>query len=192
MDKKASFTDNPPTGPTRTFSFGAAAILMGYALLGAYSLHGSMPHNPVALPGEGQIRMVQWLPQGWSFFTADGRAERSFAFLKRDDGWTLAVPLHNASPATLFGVDRSRRAQGAELGGLFGRVPVDAWTPCSGTLDACLDAANVSLQISSLAPFPTLCGEVGLVAQRPVPYAWARAGGDIVMPSRVAKLRVTC
>jgi len=46
--------------------------------------------------------------------------------------------------------------------------------------------------IESAQPERALCGAVGIVLQKPVPWAWARDGRSVIMPSRVARFWIAC
>jgi antimicrobial peptide system SdpA family protein len=182
----------PTTAPERLGAVVAALIALG-ALVCGYVVHAQLPANAVQLPYEARlshsVRLV--LPQGWAFFTRSPRAPDVVPYRRVDGRWVSALATPNAEPRNLFGLSRTARAQGVELGVLIGDVRPDQWLACTVDPLVCLDRATpVALTNTSLVP--TLCGEVGLVSQQPLPWAWSEARDETVMPGRVARLETSC
>lgn len=174
---------------------GLSALSLGavWLIVSVYAVHAALPSNPISLPFENQISVRSWLPQGWGLFTKDPRQERMFMFGRQDDGrWNSLslAPLARASNA--FGLNRASRAQGVEADRLFVKLANKDWRACQDEPVRCLEMASVVATLHNVSPRPTLCGDVGLVLQPPVPWAWSRSGSKIVMPSRVARLKVGC
>jgi len=181
--------------PVSLRALGAVVVaqLLVSAVVVMYAIHGGMPRNALRLPLETQVSSVLWAPQGWKFFTRDAREERTSLYVHRDGEWRSAARTPNASVENLLGANRRGRAQGIELGLLLENVPATAWQKCDGE-DAmtCLDAATEASHPRNVSPNPSLCGEVGLVSQRPVPWAWAHLGLHVAMPITVLRLEVPC
>jgi antimicrobial peptide system SdpA family protein len=97
-----------------------------------------------------------------------------------------------ARPSHIFGLDRTARTQGLEFGLVTQHLTEEAWTSCTGDPTGCLDRIDFVGTIQNPALRPTLCGTVGVVLQRPVPWAWSRSDSPIHMPSSVVKLNVQC
>lgn len=172
----------------------ALGVALGWGILLAYLLHSLMPFNPVRLPRQGTVAARLWLPQGWSFFTRDPRSEDTLAFIRDPGGeWRRTPAGPHASPPNLLGFRRYTRAQGIEAGLLLTAVPREAWSECADSVLACLDRPAASVPaLRNLSPRPSLCGDVALVLQKPLPWAWRASARKIDMPSRLARLRVEC
>jgi antimicrobial peptide system SdpA family protein len=163
-----------------------------FATAGAYAVHASMPHNAIELPGEKRFNAQIVLPEGWKFFTKDAREPRVLAFTREGGAWRSSDFGPNAD-ARFFGLDRVGRTQGVEIGLLLEAAKGEPWSPCSGSPVECLDAATpVAEPIVNLAGAQTLCGDVALVRQAPVPWAWAHAAAETRMPSTVLRMTVQC
>src|SRR5262245_22657039 len=179
---------------TRRARLRGAAFLGVMAAFGAaatYAAHGSMPANPLVLPGERALEMRIWAPEGWKFFTRPPQEEEPAVFMRGASGaWTDAALGPNGEPRNAFGMDRRGRAQGVEIGLLLIEIPKSAWVECDVAPSACIDRGP-PVVLKNVSPVPSLCGHVALAMQKPVPWAWSRSGRAI-MPSRVARLEVQC
>ena len=178
-------TDPRPLGALAVALFCAAAVLVSYAV------HGSMAYNPIALPAERTVETTSWVPEGWKFFTRNPQEEYLIPYALEGGTWR-AVSSPSGSPRYAFGLDRSGRTQGMEMALFLGDLKGNKFHSCEEDgPETCL-SRGTPLRIKNTSPSPTLCGPVGLVLQRPVPWAWASSGRTIVMPSRVLRLDVAC
>lgn len=179
---------------SRARRLGAAGLALGSAwtLVAAFAVHPMLPDNPVRLPGDARGVARAILPEGWAFFTRDPREARMSAWGRGSDGWTRNTSWPHSSPGNLLGLRRASRTQGVELGLLQGEVSEGDWVACSGELQDCLGTAPVARRVHTAALRPTLCGDVAIVSQPPVPWAWARSARPARMPARVVRLEVTC
>lgn len=166
------------------------AIGVAGAALAALAVYASLPANAIQLP-QGITRSAEELmPQGWNFFTASPLTvypqafERSAAGAWVYQGGSLAVP------SDLFGLDRSRRALGTEIALLIQYVPEQDWRKCDSAPTRCLDRAPVAVRLVNTSTLGNLCGDVGFVQQRVLPWAWRDTG--TVMPSSVIRAEVSC
>jgi antimicrobial peptide system SdpA family protein len=173
----------------------ALATMGAFGVVAAYGADASAPANTVDLPGPAADVVRAVVPEGWSFFTRDPREEDIRAW--RFDGsgrWTSASLGVNAGPVNSFGLGRRSRAQGVELGLVYSRTTGQRaqWTDCTDAVPACLAGLATVATVTNPTPHPTLCGEIGISRQRPLPWAWAAEGVDEEMPARVTRVRVTC
>jgi antimicrobial peptide system SdpA family protein len=171
------------------FTLGILAIA---TTLAVYAIHGSLPHNPLHLPHEEQVETAVWAPESWKFFTRDPLEPTLVALRPDGADWSSATRMPYARPVNMFGMDRTVRAQGVELGSLVGKVPRSAWTACDEAPTACLSRASIGASVVNRTPLPTLCGTIGIVSQKPLPWAWASARRPIAMPSQVVRLEIKC
>ncbi len=167
-------------------------LMSAWGGLAVCTLHASMAFNPVALPMTRMLRSDLILPQGWKFFTKDPQVAQMRLLEMRDGSWHSADLGPNAEPSNGFGVSKKPRAQGAEAGLLTYHLPSAAWRECTDAPIDCLDRMQTAYRLESPSPTPTLCGTIGFVVQKPVPWGWTSVKTPFVMPARVAKVEVSC
>jgi antimicrobial peptide system SdpA family protein len=180
-------------GQLRLLAIALVLITCFWLVLFGYSIHQGMPFNPVNLPLAKALRVKFLLPQGWKFFTRSAREEFIKVFAKDSQGhWQSALAEANASPGNLFGLNRKSRAQGIEIGMFTTPILKEKWADCKERLDICMESIATAASIPNDSPNPTLCGEIVLVRQSPAPWAWSRAGRQVVMPSKCVKVNLLC
>lgn len=171
----------------------AFALLACWSIVALYAVHGQMPRNVLELPFESRLRpLLPYLtPEGWAFFTRNAREPKLLTYRLDAGRWRTADLGPHARPTNLFGLDRRSRAQGVEIALLLGTIRKDGPVDCKDAIPACLDRLP-ALQIRNASPAPSLCGDVGIAQQEPLPWAWSRAASEVTMPSRVVRLDITC
>jgi antimicrobial peptide system SdpA family protein len=162
---------------------------VGIALAGL-AVYTSLPANAIQA-SVGLTRTVQTLmPQGWGFFTASPLTVYPQAFERSADGDWVNQGGSLAVPSDLFGLDRSRRALGAEIALLIQYIPGHDWRTCGQVPTRCLDRVPVAAHLVNTSTLDNLCGNVGFVRQQVLPWAWR--GTRTVMPSLVVRAEVSC
>jgi antimicrobial peptide system SdpA family protein len=176
-------------------NLGLFGLVLGcmWATVCAYALHAALPFNPVKLPFERWVQVRLWMPEGWAFFTRDPREERMLLF-KRDSGgrWVSASIGPNSKLSNDLGLNRASRAQSMEAALLLSDFPTSMFQDCRDSPVDCLQHIRVSGSFKNISPDPTLCGELGIAMQPPIPWAWMASGHPVIMPSRVLRMDVTC
>jgi antimicrobial peptide system SdpA family protein len=157
-----------------------------------YAIHASLPFNTIRLPFETWAHIRFFAPEGFGFFTRNPREERMLLFTKRDNGWVSASVGPNGDVRNLFGLNRAPRAQGFESSLLFSKVPMKVLVGCEETPKVCLSQSSTPIQTTNAYPHATLCGSVGIVVQKPIPWAWSLSETPIIMPSKFVILNVKC
>lgn len=168
-------------------------IAAALTVLSLYTLVSQLPESALTLPGEESFRPVSRsvLTQGWSFFTKSPTSVSIVPYRWSPDGrWTDANSGPQAAARNLFGLDRSARSQGVEIGVLDSEVSDADWKDCDKSIDDCLSGMQ-AMAIGNRTLDPSLCGSIALVSSRPVPWAW-RDVPDLIAPSRVVRLAVEC
>jgi antimicrobial peptide system SdpA family protein len=193
-EKSGSVTSSKSTtcGDRR---LGLLVLALGafWAVLFTYAVHGSMPFNPLRLPFENKLQTMRWIPEGWKFFTRDPREEDLLYFVVGTSGvWVSAHRGPHSRPSNALGLNRVSRAQSVEAGLLYSKIPKTLWAQCNGHPVKCLESSPVGKALKNISPRPTLCGTIGLVMQKPVPWAWSHSRDAMNMPSRVIRLEVSC
>ena len=194
MERATGTTKRETPSAAARAAGGASLALLGlWSVLFAYAVHGGMPFNPVRLPFETQLRSLMWIPEGWAFFTRDPREERLLTMRREATGrWVTAARGPNALASHAFGLSRRPRATGIETGLLIAEIPSPSWSDCKESVERCLERTAAVKVVRNPSPDPQLCGSLGFALQKPVPWAWSRSSRKITMPSRVARMEVTC
>ncbi|MCS1352296.1 SdpA family antimicrobial peptide system protein [Mechercharimyces sp. CAU 1602] len=157
----------------------------------AISIHSALPTNAVApLPLEESLAVNRSVPQGWGFYSKDPK-ESTFHVIDIETGVTAAAWPNNR-PINYFGLKRYGRSQGIEAGVIRQQIDESAWQECEEEMFECMRAAEIAQEIENPLSSPTICGEVGYGYQEPVPWAWSKSREQIEMPSRIARVKITC
>jgi antimicrobial peptide system SdpA family protein len=167
------------------------ALVLFWGSLCALALYTALPFNPIQVSSERRAFVRTLFPEGWKFFTRNPQEAQLVPYRLVDGRWLSASLLPNSRPSNLFGLGRWGRAQGVEMGILLARLGDARWTDCDEQPTTCLEGAPVVLQIDNPSPAPSLCGELALVSQQPVPWAWAR-NPHALLPSHVIRFEAKC
>jgi antimicrobial peptide system SdpA family protein len=166
-------------------------VCAAWLLLSGYVMHAAVARPVVDLPFQNRDVVRSFFPEGWAFFTRDPREPATRAYVRKD-GWRPAAAGANGEPRHLFGLRRTPRARIGELNDIMQHLPQGAWRDCAGGWQSCLESTPPSVTLVSHAAEPNLCGRVGLIRHRPVPWAWSTAVTPDRMPSQVIALDITC
>ncbi len=169
----------------------AMLVAVPYVVVATYSAFGGLPYNSIHLPGATAIAPMRWLPQGWAFFSRDAREQDMYLWRWSDGRWQPASRAPHGEPRNLFGFARASRSQRAEAAALAARVPDSLWWDCRAVDTLCLALPATGVPPSG-ARRPSLCGRIGFVLRKPIPFAWARRYPLIVMPARATVVEVSC
>lgn len=171
--------------------------LMVIATIGA-SGSSALPSLPFDPPGKGTSwgDMQQHIfPQGWGFFTRS--AQEPLVTPWAHDGSSLSL-LPTARASNLFGLNRSGRVQGVEIGALEQQIKEKQWTACpaNSTPQHCVKFAvndsNKPLHIISFTKQPSLCGQIVLLETKPVDYMYRKFVDERVNAIKFANVTIEC
>lgn len=155
----------------------------------------SLPFDP---PGKGTLwenAQPHIFPQGWGFFTRS--AQEPLVTPWALDGESLSQ-MPTSKGSNLFGLNRSGRAQGVEVGSLQQQVKDRNWKPCppkSSAQECAKAAANDKDEIhtiTSISRQPTLCGKVVLIETTPVDYVYRNFVHERVTANKYANVNISC
>lgn len=169
------------------------ATLVALALVAVvYVLHAALPATSFDLPFTDRQAVRAIVPEGWGFFTLSPRTPDPVVYAARPDGgWRPLAARTHGGPSTLFGLDRQGRSQGTELAIVTNQVRPEAWSDCDREPLDCLTALTPRPEpIRNSSTRRSICGEVGIVLQEVLPWAWRDL--PTVMPSKVVRLVVSC
>ncbi|MFJ8214952.1 SdpA family antimicrobial peptide system protein [Streptomyces sp. NPDC096033] len=168
---------------------------VAWSLIVLYVVQEQVPKNVISLPAQTKLKytVANIAPQGWAFFTKSPRDPEIMPYKKTPDGWQSLAMTPHASPHNAFGLNRASRGQGVEIAMLLSTAQKSDWHDCTDSSDTCLaNGGGASRRLTNATPHPTLCGTIGLLQDRPTPYAWR----DLVTTShtteRVMILEVAC
>jgi antimicrobial peptide system SdpA family protein len=178
---------------TRAFGATTLLALSVAGVFALYALHSALPSNPIELPFEHALHVRDWFPEGWAFFTAPAQHDMRLPFARASEGapWVSANAGPNARAENYYGMRRGARLQNLEVEILSEQAPETSWTSCDEANASCFDAAP-PVAVKNPTHAPTLCGDVVLVVQKPVPWAWSHLKTAVSMPAKVLRLEVTC
>jgi antimicrobial peptide system SdpA family protein len=127
-------------------------------------------------------------PEWWAFFTRDPTEGQPLVFRPAAGGkWVSAIAFPNGSSANLLGFRRKGRGQGVDLEQILIKIPPSAWRSCQrATPVSCLERDARALEIDLDVAQPELCGRLGIMRLRPIPWELAKQKGakptaDVVM-----------
>jgi len=168
----------------------ALVLILAWSTLLVYVIGSRFSINPVRPWRQDVLRIRRLIPQGWAFFTRDPQASRVFPF-RRHETWTSASLGPHALPSNIFGLSMRHRAQRFEMFVLVRKIPQEAWRRCDESPVACLESTP-EVAVRNTFPRPTLCGDVGLVRQKPLPWSRRASSQSVIMPSTVVRLEAAC
>jgi antimicrobial peptide system SdpA family protein len=159
-----------------------------------YVIHAVLTFNPIQLPFAKQIRISLFIPQGWGFFTRDPREPRFTFFEKRNERWEPISNNVNAHWTNAFGWSRRSDAEDRKWYRIVEQANRKAnWVSCEKkkNLESCLKKTQ-PIVVQNGKATSSWCGTLGVVSQKPVPWAWTQSGKAIHMPRQVITLRTLC
>jgi antimicrobial peptide system SdpA family protein len=170
------------------------------AAAGTLTLAATLPSNIIWERTQLQTLRVELntiAGQSFAFFTRSPQTEQIVAYRLLPDG-TIGASLMvtpQGTPANLFGVSRTQRAQGPELANLVQDVEPRMWLDCTG-LDRrdCLDqiARAPKALLRNTSPVPTVCGQVVLAAERTTKWAYRRLSDTGYVIHQIVPASIDC
>ncbi|WP_270169461.1 SdpA family antimicrobial peptide system protein [Paenibacillus sp. SYP-B4298] len=160
-----------------------------WLLFFASSIISAMTFNPIAEKylNERFFKLVS--PQGWGFYSKNPRDYMINVYDMNTEKPALQWPNNRAT--NLFGISRYGRSQGIEAGLIQGKISEANWLACEDSPTECLKNYTDKVSVTNSTPHPTICGDIGVVLQEPVPWAWSK-NENIIMPSKIVRVDVSC
>lgn len=159
----------------------------------------AMPYSSLEMDKTTKLRFQRILPEGWSFFTKSPRDPYVFILTVKDDKLAAYSNLPNSNPQNLFGAKRNGRAIGVEFGLLTQDLSEQDWLECDPKEILALAQSDTVPSITVKNPYkrPLLTGEVVVVTQEPIPWAWSASHEKatntptkLAMPTKLLKLNI--
>ncbi|MGW7007988.1 SdpA family antimicrobial peptide system protein [Streptomyces sp. NPDC054933] len=168
-------------------------VIFGYL---ATSLFYTLPSNALSSRHSKGLRAALNIltPENWAFFTRNPESVQNGIYAYGTDRTIrnlLRTP--QGEPSNLFGLSRTQRAQGPELG-YINAAAAHTWSPCSGYLTDCLSEASrkPSLMVNNTSPLPTICGDAYITQEQTVPWSFRNQVSYTRRVVQVAHLDVRC
>lgn len=166
-------------------------MAFGLTLAAQTSLAGALPWLS---EHASSYRMV-W-PQGWSYFADAPSSDTLVAYTVDLTGGAMTLARQQqATLASGWGLRRVGYSQLAEIQAIRREIPQTGWVDCPEDDTACARALKTAtaVQLVNQSRFPTLCGDIVLMNERPV--AWAPDRDEHPVPrkaTRMALLSLRC
>ncbi|WP_345626524.1 SdpA family antimicrobial peptide system protein [Rugosimonospora acidiphila] len=170
-----------------------AALAVLALVVVVYVVQAALPVTAFSLPLDKSQQIRGLVPEGWAFFTKSPRIPDPTVYGLGSGGrWRTLTESPQADPTrdSLFGLDRLSRSQGTEVAIVTNQIPAKAWTECTRQATDCLSQLSPAATITNFSTHHSVCGNVGVAIQEVLPWAWH--GLSTVMPSKVARVVVTC
>jgi len=174
-----------------------AVVLSGmiclWGIIVFYIALSALPFNPIQLPGSRHINIRTLVPEGWGFFTRNPQ-EPYLNFLKKGlNGWATCLSIPNSSSSNFFGIKRNARAEGIEYSFLIKNILPEQWQNSErGIVEYKLYDSLTIFEVTNKIHSPQICGDILVVQQEYVPWAWSASGKAINMPVKFVRLKVKC
>lgn len=164
------------------------AIVIAWAALVLFVTRVFLPSPlPVSYPKTRNIFMI--FPEGWGYFTRNPREPAIQLYSLEGDHHPVMEP--NFSMRSLFGLRRDERRIGGEIDFVLSQVPAKAWLITRKRLSF-ENLPDTTVVIKRTTQTGMLCGDYLIQLQDRLPWAWAKPRDSVVMPSKVAHVRIVC
>lgn len=153
---------------------------------------GSIPDSPLRLPTASRYTLSALVPQGWNFFTRDPREPAIQVYERRGTQW-IETLRQRSLPKHWFGLRRTPAAKEIEIIRLLTGIPEARWTPTSEGFSGHPEPGELApVLVANTMLVKSYCGDLTIRLVERVPWAWAHAQSETMMPSRVIRLEVRC
>lgn len=146
-----------------------------------------LPQNP--LIKNNQNIFQQLAPQGFSFYSKNPRDETFFIESASVNSWDIQLPTSVLS--NLFGIKRTGRAQGAEIGMLLEYLPEEKWTSCHSMkeCDEIKNDLNINV-VDEPESFKFIRGTYTIAMGEPISWFWTDFKETTTFDRRIIKVEV--
>jgi antimicrobial peptide system SdpA family protein len=176
-----------------SFLIAVVVLFAGFWL----SIYSVLPQNVLSRstrdPALIQYHVI-W-PQGWGFFTKNPESVTVDAYAVQDGKVaTSLLRTPQGLPQNSFGLSRTQRAQGPEIANLDAALPKSAWVSCTPGQADCLSKATARkpVDVVNSSPLHSVCGDVILASEKPVPWAFRDQVSTSFTVTSAAHAHVTC
>ena len=153
-----------------------------------------LPYSPISPSPVTKLIVRSFLPEGWSFFTRNPREAQLHFFKYENTHLSPYQNFPNSNPTNYFGMSRKSRAQGVEFAYLTQDISPENWKDCTRKelLNKVLTDSIPWIDVQSPYAPSLLCGEIVVMEEEYVPWAWSQSSKEIDMPAKFIKLNISC
>jgi antimicrobial peptide system SdpA family protein len=176
----------------RIYLYFTLSLLLWFSVL-FFLLIASLSESIVHVSRISKVRSTMLMPEGWAFFTKNPREENFVMYKKEPGGWELKT-IRAGSYRSIFGLNRDIRIANQELGMLLTNYTDARWVDLKGRIN---DGSNALLLdtlpargVVDNSHYPIFSGDYILQKVYNVPWIWYTSNPDLVMDSKITKIRV--
>lgn len=168
------------------------SLILLYCTVGAAILFTLPSENALANAKRLKRKYSALVPEGWAFFTRSATEKRVHTYRQDAAGRFYSLDSSDIRGFGVLGINRYSRTAGMALADITTRIAKDAWTDCEGSVRECLPKVKTTVKIASRMRVTPLCGRLIVREVEPVPWGWRASYQRVRLPSRIAKVDVTC
>lgn len=168
-------------------------VLFVFLALYVFTTSVSIEQTALRLPYQDDVKPLfrVFLIQGWAFFTKDPQDEEILIYSLENGSWENVNRDPPSALSNFIGLSRFTRAVNVEAGMLTSSLDAKMFKDCRSSFEVCV-TSNKIREVENLSTFPILCGSIGIVLQKPLPWAWRNFEINTDRPSRMVRLQVKC
>ena len=175
----------------KTLRISFVAVCLFWAAFTFFSLLVYVEDNPVRMSYKSSHNSRVLFPQGWAFFTKSPR-DPNIQLYHIVNGKLEVLPgQRQATFANLMGVRRNARAMSVEYAKMLYEIPATKWVKCDINPNIFIKKYPLeALNIKNPTPRALLHGDIYLIQQATVPWAWVKFAKNVTLPSTILHLNI--
>ena len=133
--------------------------------------------------------VFQLLPQGWGFFTKSPRDANLYVYIKNEKTFKRASR-QNFTYKNFYGLSRVDRIKHLQLGRLLSKINDTLWSKFESKDFKSFKNGNEPIEVNNNFRKQLLRGNIFVVSQKPVPWAWSKSSDKFNSPKKILFLHV--
>lgn len=167
------------------------AICSFWAFFAFLSLLVYVEDNPIRMNYKSSQSLKMLFPQGWAFFTKSPRDENVQAYHLVNGKLEVLPGQRQATIDHLMGVKRDARAISVEYATMLYDIPATKWVKCEINASEFIKTHQVvAVKVRNTTPLALLHGDIYLISQATVPWAWSKFAKNVILPSSILHLNI--
>jgi antimicrobial peptide system SdpA family protein len=174
---------------TQRISF--VAICIFWVAFAFISLLVYVEDNPIRMNYKSSHSIRMLFPQGWAFFTKSPRDENIQIYQLVNGKLEVMPGQRQATFEHLMGVKRDARAMSVEYATMLYDIPPTKWVKCEVNPSEFIKKHPMAaVKVKNKTPLALLHGDIYLISQATVPWAWAKFAKNVTLPSNILHLNI--
>lgn len=149
-----------------------SVVFILWSIFFTASIISAMTFNPISDKYINDRFFKILAPQGWGFYSKNPRDSVIYVYDMNTE--ISAVKWPNSRADNFFGISRFGRSQGIEAGLIQAALGENNWLACDEKAIDCLKKYNSEVTVINTTPTPTICGDIGIVLQEPLPCVFCK------------------